>query len=217
MKTPHPLDALLQKQVPTVMVPRFEFFTPLAHDGHRFLAASDGLWIEVRRPWLHLIWPLAQQTQVAMPYGALQPVVEHKIKLPRHLFLRFAEEARVHLPNEHAAWVTCLEDGTVAYRDVGVNTATPSRHVYKMPELGEGEHPFIDLHSHGVEKAFFSPKDNESDLGEYKIAAVLGHCDQMTPQLKLRLCVGGIFIPLFSGLLDMETSHAEPHRASAIV
>lgn len=215
MNANHPLDLTLQGQVPTVMVPKFGAFTPLRRDGHRFLAASNGLWLEARRPWVHLIWPVALQDRVAMPYGDLQAKIDLTIKLPMHLFLRFAAEARDQLPNEHAAWITCRADGSLAYRQVAVLEATPDRHRYHMPTLEAGEHPFIDLHSHGRDRAYFSPVDDASDFGEYKIAAVLGHCHRDTPQLDVRLCAGGLFIPLLRGAFQREDIHAATPNSPA--
>ena len=36
-------DSIIQATVPVVMVPRFSLFEPLSDSGHRFLAANDGL------------------------------------------------------------------------------------------------------------------------------------------------------------------------------
>ena len=65
------MDQALLAAAPVAAVPRHAPFHPLQDNGHRFLLAEDGLYLEVRRPWLHYIHQLAKQTAVAIPYGAI--------------------------------------------------------------------------------------------------------------------------------------------------
>lgn len=88
------LDQNLQFLCPTVMVPRFEQLQPLDANGHRFLAAGDGLWIEVKRSWLNARMPIAS-SPLRLPYGMVEPVVDFRFGrglLP--LLERFTLEAR---------------------------------------------------------------------------------------------------------------------------
>jgi len=48
------LDAALQTACPTLMVPKYAELPAMDKPGQRFLSASDGLWIEIRRPWMHM-------------------------------------------------------------------------------------------------------------------------------------------------------------------
>lgn len=48
-----PRDVALQSVAPVIMVPRYSDLEPLSQNGHRFLVADDGLWLEVYRPWLY--------------------------------------------------------------------------------------------------------------------------------------------------------------------
>ena len=49
------LDLALQAACPAVMIPRYEPLALLTSDSHRFLIAGDGMYVEVRRPWLHAV------------------------------------------------------------------------------------------------------------------------------------------------------------------
>src|SRR5574337_1932179 len=74
------LDATLQAACPCVMCPRYEPLTFLEGDSHRFLVASDGLYVEVRRPWIHAILKVVD-SPIPLPYG--QPPRQFSINLHR--------------------------------------------------------------------------------------------------------------------------------------
>lgn len=191
-----PRDQALQAVTPTVMVPRFTAFEPLVSNGHRFLSASDGLWLEVRRPWLYLRKRIAEQTKVAMPYGILTEEMEFAGRIPRYLIDEFVQEAARRCPSECAAWVTWHESTwRWQLRHLEEQSASADHVDVIRPVLPDGEHLVLDLHSHGRGSAFFSRQDNLDDHGEYKIAGVVGHVDTQ-PVLLLRLCAGGLFIPI---------------------
>ena len=61
------LDGILQSQVPAVMVPRYEPLEPIRPDSHRYLVASDGLYLQVDRPWIHGIFKISD-TAFPLPY-----------------------------------------------------------------------------------------------------------------------------------------------------
>ena len=70
------MDQALLKAAPVAVVPaKLEFF-PLQENGHRFLLAGDGLYLEVRRPWLHFIRIIADhQSGVRIPFGQANQTV----------------------------------------------------------------------------------------------------------------------------------------------
>ncbi len=116
-----PRDAALQASCPAVMVPRFGEMEFLTESGHRFLVAGDGIWMEARRPWLHLFLPVGPALPgVALPYGTLEPKILYAFdKIPQTLLLRFEEEARKALPLEHAAWIVWNEASRfMSYREM---------------------------------------------------------------------------------------------------
>jgi PRTRC genetic system protein A len=191
-------DQILQRACPTVMVPRFEKLELLQEPGHRYLTASDGLWIEIMRPWLHLVLPVALQSVVAMPYGLLEPTVAFSFKtIPYELFRNFVDDARLALPNEFAAWFTWnSRNHQFAYRPISATSASRAYLSFERPVLDDDEHLVVDIHSHASMKAFFSSEDNRDDAGEVKLSVVVGHLGEgQKMQSKLRLCANGLKIP----------------------
>jgi PRTRC genetic system protein A len=199
MKT-DPRDAIIQEHAPMVMVPSFGELAPLEHAGHRYLASRPGVFLELRRPWLHLVWPMHEQDAIAppLPYGELGQRITLSFKLQRELLQRFLEEAKRVAPFEHAAWI--LWDARaqqLKYFDLDIQSFGSGEVVYKRPELEPHESLAVDLHSHGAAAAFFSSTDDADDAGEVKIAAVVGSlADGAEPTWALRLCALGIYIDL---------------------
>jgi PRTRC genetic system protein A len=191
-------DLALQSVAPTVMVPRFTELEPMAKPGHRFLMASNGLWLEVMRPWLHLRLPLALQDSVSMPYGEVSRVIDLKFgKIPRDLVFEFVKLAQKAMPNETNACITWDEKtGRLTLKPLKAIQADPDFLHYERPRLGDTEHLVVDIHSHGMAPAFFSGLDDKDDKGDVKIAGVVGSCDKTNLTMKFRLCALGIYIPL---------------------
>ncbi|HEY1042381.1 MAG TPA: PRTRC system protein A [Telluria sp.] len=196
------LDLTLVRAAPVAVVPSHCEFRPLTENGHRFLAAHDGLYLEVRRPWLHLIRRIADQTAVRMPYGRIGQKAELAFggigsALPQ--LQAFARQAREHLPVETAAsliWHSGTKEWDLRVPEV-IGTASATRIQYRQVDLADDEHLVIDLHSHGQLPAGFSPTDDEDDYGSVKIAGVFGNVDPGSePSLAFRLCVLGIYIPI---------------------
>jgi len=193
---PTDADIFLQAHTPVVMVPRFGEYVPLHENGHRFLAAADGLWIEVIRPWCHIVWPVCQQSAVAMPYGKLDKKVWMAFgQLPTWAVERFQLDARKHWPNEVGAVVTWDErTGDMDYVLCEVIESGVGRLKQKWPALGEGVWPVLDIHSHGPIKAFFSSTDREDTRSDVVVAAVVGEVTEARPQLVVSLFAMGVEI-----------------------
>lgn len=195
---PHALDIPLQRACPTVMVPLRGEFIPLGKSGHRFLSASDGLWVEVRRPWLHLIWPVALQENYPMPYGKLERKIDLAFrKIPVDLVARFYRDAIAASPRECGAWLVWDDRSRVLkYRPMQAISAGVGHLEAQRPDLEEHESLAVNLHSHGPIPAHFSPTDNRDDRNEVKIAGVIGSLDEDRPTVAFRICTGGEFIDL---------------------
>ncbi|MGP8437141.1 PRTRC system protein A [Paraburkholderia fungorum] len=198
-----PLDVALFDSAPTVAVPKHAQFAPLAEVGHRFLMTAEGVFVEVRRPWLHVIQQLAKHGDVGPkpPYGLIMPKIElafGRLGVAMPFVQAFAEEAKSALPNEHAAWIVWDQDKKeLAYKALHVSSASPGAITFERPELQPNESLAIDLHSHGTAPAFFSAQDDADDAGEVKISGVLGGLGEGgTPSVAFRLCVLGMVIPL---------------------
>ncbi len=202
------MDYMLWKAAPVLAVPKMATFEPLAANGHRFLVASSGLWLECRRPWLYLLRPIAPQagSAVALPFGDLAPSIRLAFGKVPHDFIRgFAEMARKTMPNEHAAFVQWEEPsgqpgapatGRLVWEPAHINAATPVSVEVQRPVSEEGYSIAIDFHSHGASAAFFSDTDDADDRHEVKIAIVVGNLDQPVPSIAARLCCLGLMLPV---------------------
>lgn len=205
MTTADQRDAILQAHTPAIMVPRYGTLAPLEKAGHRYLVASDGLWLEVRRPWIHVHALIAmQRADHVPPFGEVSPdgfggrdfkavyaFGDEDLDRVQTLFLYDARQA---FPNEFAAWAVWNErDRRLDYRPLLATEATPASLELVRPQLEEHEHLAIDLHSHGALRAGFSAADDEDDHGEVKLAVVVGTLDT-TPTWCTRLCLLGLFL-----------------------
>lgn len=197
------LDIALYDSAPTVAVPKHAQFEPLKDIGHRFLTTAEGVFVEVRRPWLHVIQMLTKFPDGAPrpPYGLIMPKIEltfGRLGVAIPIIQAFAEEARTAAPDEHAAWIVWdAEKQKLEYKALKIKNASPGAVSFERPVLEPHQSLAIDLHSHGHGQAFFSPTDDADDAGEVKIAGVLGGVgDGDTPSVVFRLCVLGLTIPL---------------------
>jgi PRTRC genetic system protein A len=195
------MDQALLAAAPVAAVPRYAPFHPLQENGHRFLLAEDGLYLEVRRPWLHFIHPLAKQGAAAIPYGAITAKCELDFgtigsALPQ--MREFATKAKADAPIEAAAsllWDHRKKAWRIEYPDI-IGEASASRIQYQQVVPLDDESLAIDLHSHGYAGAFFSSTDDADDRGAVKISAVFGDLDKDKPTVAFRMCVLGLYIPI---------------------
>lgn len=170
-------------------------------NGHRFLIAADGLWIEIKRTWLHIIWSIAQQTDVAIPYGSLRRKAQFAFgKLPVDLIRTFAADAAAALPNEAAGWLVWNEETRqLEYLQLPPVSVGSGHIQFERPALAPYQSLAVDLHSHGAGAAFFSSQDNQDDAGEVKISGVIGSLTpegDRLPTIEFRICALGVTIPV---------------------
>lgn len=194
----HHLDAIVQSITPTVMAPCYGALQGLEECGQRYIAARDGLYLEVRRRWLHALWRVSSVRPASLPYGAVTPAIRLLCgKPPKRFLARFKEAAREAFPLETAAWITwSATTGHFLYRTPEMRSRTRAHVAYERPVLEEGEYLVVDMHSHGGYPAGFSAKDDADDRGEVKLSLVIGHCDQAQPSVAIRLSALGHFLPL---------------------
>ncbi|KUZ37267.1 hypothetical protein WS52_15220 [Burkholderia territorii] len=196
------LDNALFDSAPVAAVPRHAEFAPLLDVGHRFLLAAEGLFVEIRRPWLHLIQQVApiEGTCPRPPYGSIDAKIEFafgRISSAEPHLRRFATDAAGAAPNEHAAWIVWNETSKeLVYREVEVTSSTPTAITINRPALADDESLAFDLHSHGAGPAGFSSTDDADDAGEVKIAGVIGGVGTANPSVAFRLCALGKMITL---------------------
>ncbi|WP_244111653.1 PRTRC system protein A [Burkholderia cepacia] len=196
------LDNALFDSAPVAAVPRHAEFAPLLDVGHRFLLAAEGLFVEIRRPWLHLIQQVApiEGACPRPPYGSIDAKIEFafgRISAAEPHLRRFATDAAGAAPNEHAAWIVWNETSKeLVYREVEVTSSTPTAITINRPALADDESLAFDLHSHGAGPAGFSATDDADDAGEVKIAGVIGGVGTANPSVAFRLCALGKMITL---------------------
>lgn len=192
-----PRDVALQTTMPAVVVPMFGEFVPLAVSGNRILNTRDGLWIEARRPGIYSRQQIAQQATVTVPFGTVTDSLEVPFSHLGGVLRQFIQMAREALPNEVAVALVWDEGTKQLVTEVLEPISNSPGHItYKRPELSEGQHVVVDIHSHGFSGAFFSRTDNNDDRGDLKIAIVVGNVDQANPTVRARLCTLGHYRPL---------------------
>lgn len=198
------LDATLQATCPIVAVPRYEPLAPLAQDGHRFLVGADGVYLDLRRPWLRFT-ALTAASAVPMPYGPVEPVAAFGFGSELPLLLgRFIERARDACPLEHAAW---LMFDTVTrrldYHEPPIDFGTVASIRYRRPAASASSLPAVDIHSHGRLPAFFSATDDRDDNDDAKLAVVFGNTNRTAVSVVARLVVAGLRIDYSEWISEM--------------
>lgn len=195
-------DLVLAAHAPVTTVPMFGQYEPMEGVGHRFLVASNGLWLEARRPWCRVLWPMALQHQVRMPYGPLKEAVELAFDLPTWAIDRFLVDARAVYPLEVGAvliWSATSKEMRYHRCETLLNTEASLRQ--KWPRLAQDEWVVMDLHSHGASDAYFSAKDRADTGSEFMIAAVVGCVRGEQPQTVASLFCCGLELPLIEAPL----------------
>jgi PRTRC genetic system protein A len=196
------LDMATYNAAPVVAVPAHSEFAPLVENGHRFLLARGGLFLEVRRPWLHIIHQVAKQPDtVRIPYGEIASKMEFGFgrlgsALPQ--MKEFAAHAMVQSPIEAAAsliWNHVTKEWALKYPET-VGEATSGSIQFLQVATEEDESLVVDLHSHGAHPAFFSDTDDVDDAGSVKICGVYGDLDKSVQTAVFRLCVLGLYLPI---------------------
>ena len=191
----NPVDFALQGSFPSVMVPTREPVAPMSGPGERLLVASNGVFLEIGRPWVRLVRRLALFAWgTPVPYGEVAEQTELLCgSVPAELVVEFARMARAALPNEAGAWIV-WDAVTGLFRLVPLPSLShgPGHLHYERPHLRDGEWLVVDCHSHGQSRAYFSTTDDRDDQHDVKLALVLGNCDGV-PSMTLRLCAKGRF------------------------
>ena len=197
----HPIDQVMQKQFPTVMVPLHSKLTPLDKAGHRFLMGKNGLWVEVKRPWLSATLKVNEQSAFPLPYGDVEASLS-VMPIPLYLVKQFTEYAETQLPNECAAQIILDVDTGNLRLEILKAKSVGSGHVdFDLAPLQPNEHLVMDIHSHGYHPVYFSKKDDADDKGGFYIAGVIGFKKQEGQSSHssngiFRLCMNNLFTRL---------------------
>lgn len=174
---------------------------PTPQIGVTWIWARNGMFKRGTDQHLDVLVPVQQWSPAAGPPGlaSLLPSLRWRMRrgrLPGGLLpplLAHARRAAGSTPVEQQYFVT-WKDGTVGVT-VPQQDATASRVRYEMP----GGVTLLDLHSHHVMDAYFSPTDDQDDNG-LSISAVIGRIFAATPTIVCRVnCYGQHhFVPALS-------------------
>jgi len=204
------LDRFQLEQTPVVPMPRHQPLEPDARgDGHRYLVAGNGVYVEVMRAWVHAIVCIGA-TEVTLPFGNVWQVIDLRCgPLPRKLLEAFRQLAIAALPNETAALILWSKTtGEFRLLPTAVN-ATPGRVDYFIPALGDDEFRVVDIHSHGKLPAYFSKTDNADDRHDVKIAVCMGNVDTEAPSIAARACILGKYLDLSEMIAGVTSPSSE--------
>lgn len=190
----HFMDEMVRNNFPVVAAKHMQRIGEPAVHGQRFIVGRNGLYREVSTPWL-LSRVLVGATNSPTPYGEVEKVATLKCgSPPSDLWSAFIEHAKKVSPVECAGlmiWNVSTGLWRLAIREV--TYASSERVDYIEPVLVDDEIAVVDVHSHGLHPAFFSPLDDRDDQGSIKLAAVIGRLDQEAPEVAIRLvCIDSI-------------------------
>jgi PRTRC genetic system protein A len=189
-----PRDAALRASCPCIGMPIFSGLEGMA-PGQRLLVGTNGLFVQVKTPWLEVTTRIAAIAQgLALPFGEVQEGLHFAFGvIPIALLDRFVRVAREALPNEAAgALIFDQRTGGLSLRMHRAVHAGPGHIDYRIEDLDAHELLAVDLHTHGCSAAFWSNRDDRDDMG-VRVCGVFGHLDRARPSAKFRLALNGMF------------------------
>jgi PRTRC genetic system protein A len=169
-----PLDTAIQTACPIIPAPHQGALPEFMGYGKRLIATASGIVLESRSPALHI--RLRVETfNAPLPYGEVDEFIRPAHgPIPARLFHEFLELAIAARPSETAAVIVATPSG-YALDQPQITSATGGSVSY-IDELDD-DRIVVDIHSHGMGRAFFSGTDDASDLsrrGPY-LAVVAGY------------------------------------------
>lgn len=177
-------DKLAFKWRPTIMVPRYSPLEPCRVNCSRFLMASDGLYLEAVQPWGRVVRRL-WESPVPLPYGVVGEVDTfiQAMQAAGDAIGKAMDEAREYAreAKEWAGFIFWKEGEGFVYQAAEFDSDEVSVH-YRRPQLPEGWHLAIDIHSHHNMAPFFSEDDDTDDSGGIRISMVLGGLNEQSTE-----------------------------------
>lgn len=189
-----PRDAVVFDATPLLAQPRYGRLPVPVLGGYRFVAGSNGLFIQGMTEVLAFSLPVSP---VRFPYGRVRSFVSfRKGPLPRALLTLARDLAQQACPNEWAGLIVFDADRGYRLVEPPVLSVSATRISYDQRDI-DPMMVALDLHSHGHGPAQFSATDDEHDRCFIKIAGVFGHCSSLAGMTyRQRLCCHGHFIDL---------------------
>ena len=149
---------------------------------YAYIMAGNGVFVYARRPGLEALIPVSTYRIAGLP--ELTPRVNIAKRVPAFLLedaLRFCKQV---FPNETLFWFNWTDEWSIHIPDQQITNASAvpcDRHDQA------GTSALIDLHSHARFSPFFSPTDDQDEVG-FRIYAVIGDVDK-TPAMSVRVGV----------------------------
>lgn len=189
-----PRDRAIIGATPTLCQPVFGELPPVPLGQSRYVMAENGLFVQARTHNLSVCAQIADLGQ-RMPYGRCDPfVLLRGGPVSGELAKQVVQRARTLCPTEWAGVVVYEQDDGYRLVEPGVMSASSGHIRYARKDYDE-DALVLDIHSHGKGRAFFSDKDDESDLHGIYLACVLGCCgENQDIEVKTRIVIHGLFI-----------------------
>ncbi len=169
-------DRELQDNFPTIMAPKFEALAPCKPGKTRLIMGHDGLYIETRQEWGHLIRQL-WHSEKKLPYGVVKEVDTFR-DIVNAMWPIMHDEVLPHAAksaDENKEWTGYIIHTPKGLKYLPVtshSTADSARH--EIPELPEDHYLVVDIHSHHRLEPNFSSADDDEDESGVRIRIVLG-------------------------------------------
>jgi PRTRC genetic system protein A len=173
-------DRLIQERFPTIMVPRYEALPTCPLHQTRLLMARGGLYIDTFQPFgsfRRCLWFADRD----LPYGEVEEVDDFSGILKDSQVTAIFENSILPQAAEYAddnrewaGWIVWSKEEGYSYLPLDFEASAASVFIRQRPVLPEGTHLVIDVHSHGMMKAFFSSTDDVDDSGGVRLSVVLG-------------------------------------------
>lgn len=192
------MDQTILEAFPMVVATRNSPMEQATKYGTRFIGVATGVDREITLPWIQVRHHIAHViSDVRMPYGeSVESVNLICGPIPVALIKEFIADARQACPVEVAGaiiWNQQTNEWRYAKREA---TSSSSGHIdFNEIVREDGDNLVVDVHSHGRSRAFFSPKDDQDDMGTMRLSLVVGNVDRPIPSTCMRLCMAGYIQP----------------------
>lgn len=185
-------DRIALSLTPFLPVPRHTPLEPLQPGGVRYLIAAGGMYVEARSRALHVCLPLARW-QGRLPLGEAKPFAMPSAgPIPEAMLRRFMAQSSAASPCETAALIVLRQGGYELIQPEN-QQANPERVSYSVRGIDPLD-VLVDMHSHGADRAYFSPTDDQDDLANPSpcfFAMVFGKAASRQPQIEARTVANG--------------------------
>ena len=149
---------------------------------YAYIMAGNGVFIYARRPGLEVLIPASIGKIAGLPQ--LTPQVNIAQRVSAFLMADVLYVSQQVFPSEALFWFNWVDEWSI---HIPEQQATKASVVPFDRHDEAGTSALIDLHSHTSFSSFFSPTDDQDEVG-FRIYAVIGNVDK-TPTMSVRVGV----------------------------